>query len=38
MMIGGEWEGRKKRYLNLLLEKGYKNIKEKNCFGVCGLM
>jgi hypothetical protein len=26
MMIGGEWEGKKKRYSNMLLEKRYKNI------------
>jgi hypothetical protein len=28
MMIGGDWERRKKRYLNLLLEKGDNNKKE----------
>jgi hypothetical protein len=33
-MIRGEWERRKKRYLNLLLEKGKKNKKEtKFVFG-----
>jgi len=31
MIIGGRWEGRKKRYLNLLFEKGDKN-KNKNKF------
>jgi hypothetical protein len=32
MIIGGGWEGRKKRYMNLLFEKGDKNKKRKHLF------
>jgi hypothetical protein len=35
MMIGGKWEGRKKRYLNLLFEKGNKNRKGNKYVSGC---
>jgi len=35
IMIGGKWEGRKKRYRNLLFEKGNKNIKGNKYVSGC---